>query len=326
MREKDTKKVCDHSCTTCRYEDREYDESPCVNCVRGDGDDEMWEAKPENPLDGFECCIMDSYGWEDFKNGELAVILRDRKDFNDFMNHCEKRGIGWISGASAKSFLPDPMVMNKAEPIAIDCFNNPKGRMAYSSDAETWAGNVGYKYILYGGALTPGIDENEPEQPQIKDSGSRREFESGAVRDICEGKGRCDLLPLDVIGSVMNDSVITEIDNFVFTRQTFYLFKAIKTASEKMWKSESDMVLDLAKHFEEGAKKYGERNWEKGIPVHCYIDSAVRHYLKWLRGDKDEPHDRAFVFNLVGCIWTMKHRPDLDDLPKKEEPNEPVSQ
>lgn len=49
MREKDTKKVCDHSCTTCRYEDRECDESPCVDCVRGDGGDEMWEAKPENP-------------------------------------------------------------------------------------------------------------------------------------------------------------------------------------------------------------------------------------------------------------------------------------
>jgi hypothetical protein len=129
-----------------------------------------------------------------------------------------------------------------------------------------------------------------------------------------------------VIGSVLNDSVITEIANFVFTRQTFYLFKAIKTASEKMWKSEPDMVLDLAKHFEEGAKKYGERNWEKGLPVHCYIDSAVRHYLKWLRGDKDEPHDRAFVWNLVCCIWTMIHRPDLDDLPKKEEPHESVSE
>ena len=30
----------------------------------------------------------------------------------------------------------------------------------------------------------------------IKDSGERREFESGAVRDIVEGKGRCDLVPL----------------------------------------------------------------------------------------------------------------------------------
>lgn len=34
----------------------------------------------------------------------------------------------------------------------------------------------------------------------IKDSGKRRKFETGAVRDIQEGKGRCDLLPLDVVG------------------------------------------------------------------------------------------------------------------------------
>ncbi len=29
----------------------------------------------------------------------------------------------------------------------------------------------------------------------IKDDGSRHEFNTGAVRDIQEGKGRCDLLP-----------------------------------------------------------------------------------------------------------------------------------
>ena len=34
----------------------------------------------------------------------------------------------------------------------------------------------------------------------IQDSGNRTSFESGAVRDIQRGKGRCDLLPLDVIG------------------------------------------------------------------------------------------------------------------------------
>lgn len=30
---------------------------------------------------------------------------------------------------------------------------------------------------------------------ELKDSGERRVFQSGAVRDIEEGKGRCDLLP-----------------------------------------------------------------------------------------------------------------------------------
>lgn len=30
---------------------------------------------------------------------------------------------------------------------------------------------------------------------EILDSGNRREFETGAVRDMAEGKGRLDLLP-----------------------------------------------------------------------------------------------------------------------------------
>ena len=77
------------------------------------------------------------------------------------------------------------------------------------------------------------------------------------IRDIADGKGRCDLLPLGVVG---------------------------------------------------------ENNWKKGIPLHCYIDSGVRHYLKWLRSDNDEPHDRAFVWNILGALWTLKHKPELDDI------------
>jgi hypothetical protein len=40
----------------------------------------------------------------------------------------------------------------------------------------------------------------------LQDSGNRRLFESGAVRDIQEGKGRCDLLPLDVIAQMLDSS------------------------------------------------------------------------------------------------------------------------
>ncbi len=36
----------------------------------------------------------------------------------------------------------------------------------------------------------------------IKDSGERRKFETGAVRDIQKGKGRCDLLPLDIVAQM----------------------------------------------------------------------------------------------------------------------------
>lgn len=38
--------------------------------------------------------------------------------------------------------------------------------------------------------------------PTFKDSGERREFETGAVRDMSVGKGRCDLLQMRAIWEV----------------------------------------------------------------------------------------------------------------------------
>lgn len=48
----------------------------------------------------------------------------------------------------------------------------------------------------------------------IKDNGERREFETGAVRDIAEGKGRCDLLPLKVVGEMLDDNVLISIGKY----------------------------------------------------------------------------------------------------------------
>ena len=74
---------------------------------------------------------------------------------------------------------------------------------------------------------------------------------------------------------------------------------------EIYFKSKYDAFLELAIHFEEGAKKYSDNNWKKGIPVERYLDSAVRHYCKFKRGDTDERHDRAFLWNILCCYWTM---------------------
>lgn len=145
--------------------------------------------------------------------------------------------------------------------------------------------------------------------PHILDSGERRQFETGAVRDVQEGKGRCDLMPLRVAAKVIDgDSILDDIGLFRDTGDTQHLYFALRTAA-RMFDGLADMLLQVAKHFEEGAKKYGENNWQKGLPANCYIDSAVRHYLKWLRGDKDEPHDRAFCWNLMCCIWEVDFSP-----------------
>lgn len=153
----------------------------------------------------------------------------------------------------------------------------------------------------------------------IKDSGERRVFETGAVRDITEDKGRCDLMPLDVMAVHMEDSILLFIYQFTTNGNPGHLYRVLDEAPGRLHLGDRhNMYLEVAKHFEEGAKKYGENNWQKGIPVHCYIDSGVRHYLKWLRGDKDERHDRSFVWNIICCIWTCKHKPELNDYAKKD--------
>jgi len=98
----------------------------------------------------------------------------------------------------------------------------------------------------------------------LKDSGTRTEFSTGAVRDAQEGKGRMDLLPMRAI-------------------------------------------MAVARIFETGAKKYGADNWRKGIPLSRYLDSGLRHAMKFARGDRDEDH-------LCQCIWNFMCLAETQDM------------
>ena len=156
---------------------------------------------------------------------------------------------------------------------------------------------------------------------EILDSGERRQFFDAngnpmAVRDISDDKGRCDLLPLDVVGEYLCNDTLKAIHEFKESGDYKFLYAAIAYADIA---EPYTLMLEVSKHFEDGAKKYGEGNWTRGIPTHCYIDSAARHYLKHLRGDNDEMHNRAFVWNLLCCAWTCIHKPELNDYGKENE-------
>lgn len=159
--------------------------------------------------------------------------------------------------------------------------------------------------------------------PHILDSGDRTQFESGAVRDMRAGKGRCDLMPLDVVAYFMrdddgdSDAIFEAVYHFQESDNIECLDKAIDHFCITREWDPCTALLETAIHFEDGAKKYGDNNWRKGIPVKVFLDSALRHYIKFLRGDKDEPHDRAVCWNLMCAIWTAKHKPELDDYRKE---------
>lgn len=159
----------------------------------------------------------------------------------------------------------------------------------------------------------------------IKDSGNRTEFETGAVRDIQQGKGRFDLMPLDIMSKVFAVEFADEFEEgsiayvlksiavFQRTGDERWLCIAIAHYSQAVHVDLPKLMLDVAKHFENGALKYGERNWEKGIPVSRYIDSALRHLMKDLAGETDEDHAAAFVWNCMCAAWTMEHKPEMND-------------
>jgi hypothetical protein len=92
----------------------------------------------------------------------------------------------------------------------------------------------------------------------VKDSGKREHFESGMVRDVEEGKTDYTLV----------------LDGPMFER----------------W----------AQHLTKGAKKYEARNWMKAegeAELARAKRSLLRHTMQYLRGDRDEDHAAAIMFN-----------------------------
>lgn len=96
----------------------------------------------------------------------------------------------------------------------------------------------------------------------IKDSGKRAEYSSGMVRDTDEGKVKWTLI------------------------------------------FDGPMMERYAVHLTKGLGKYGRGNWLLACTPEeeeRYVESAVRHMVQWLRGDRDEDHAAAVIFNINGA-------------------------
>ena len=74
-------------------------------------------------------------------------------------------------------------------------------------------------------------------------------------------------------------------------------------------------IIEVSKHCEEGAKKYGEHNVDKGIPTHSLCDSAGRHLGKYLDGQTDENHLVAAAWNLLWAVQMVVKCPECVDTP-----------
>lgn len=155
----------------------------------------------------------------------------------------------------------------------------------------------------------------------IKDSGTRTDFANGAVREIREENGRCDLLPLKQVAMLFDNDYIVKtalegIDDYIYNGKKDGIIFAMKSFCKVEYgDSIPEMILTVSHHYKNALSKYPERNWENGLPTHSFVDSGVRHLLKIARGDQDEPHNNAFVWNMLGILWNDEHHPELVDMP-----------
>lgn len=84
-----------------------------------------------------------------------------------------------------------------------------------------------------------------------------------------------------------------------------------------------DALMEVSIHFEEGAAKYDDRNWEKGLKLSRYLDSMLRHVTDITMGDTSESHERAIAWNALCFLATWKRiengtlPAELDDLPHR---------
>ncbi len=102
---------------------------------------------------------------------------------------------------------------------------------------------------------------------EVKDSGQRHEFASGMKRDVEDNKTLYHLV----------------LDGPMFER----------------W----------AEHLTKGAKKYDEGNWlkaEGAAELKRFRKSAMRHFIQWMRGDRDEDHAAAVMFNMNGAEYVKE--------------------
>lgn len=72
-------------------------------------------------------------------------------------------------------------------------------------------------------------------------------------------------------------------------------------------------LREVARACAEGAQKYSDFNWERGMPVHDLLNHAIAHVYQFLSGDRSEPHLGHAAWNLLAAIHSHELWPHLND-------------
>ncbi len=120
----------------------------------------------------------------------------------------------------------------------------------------------------------------------VKDSGKRQDFSSGAVRDTQDGKGDYSALPLGWVHDLVKQMQIRN------------------QPSDRVDLLPVEELLRLASVYGKGSQKYGDFNWQRGMPMSRYASSIQRHLKDFALGDASEDHLMQAAWNCFAMAWT----------------------
>lgn len=78
----------------------------------------------------------------------------------------------------------------------------------------------------------------------------------------------------------------------------------------------------LAMTCAEGAAKYGDHNWQKGMPGWDLLNRTIRHTYLYISGDRSEDHLAHAAWNLFAFMHFQETAPHLTDITPQDAANE----
>ncbi len=83
-----------------------------------------------------------------------------------------------------------------------------------------------------------------------------------------------------------------------------------------------DFLWALAEHYGRGARKYEDRNWERGYKWSLSLDAMERHLNAWLMGEDNDAetgssHLIAVAWHVVALWWFHRNNKGTDDVRSK---------
>lgn len=133
----------------------------------------------------------------------------------------------------------------------------------------------------------------------------------------CGACEECDNkeIPMDGLFRGLADRLGPQVSKAITDAGVEYRTGAVRSADAESVRYDLISPVGLAavaRACAEGAEKYSDYNWERGMPASDLLNHALQHIYKFLSGDRSEDHLGHAGWNVLGAIHSLEVWPELN--------------